>query len=124
MDKTRFNDSVLPQNDFLRLVGAPNESIRLILIYYMFKYSFGIRTVLPESVRIKQSPLKVGFEKTSYNDFVSDQSDLLRLFRALNESLRLIKLYNMFKYSYGIKNILLELLRSQKSPLNALFQKR
>ena len=31
------------QNDFLRLVGAPNESLILIITYYMFKYSVGLK---------------------------------------------------------------------------------
>ena len=29
-------DLVFSRSDFLRLVGAPNESLRLIIIYYMF----------------------------------------------------------------------------------------
>ena len=28
------------RNEFLRLVGAPNESLILIIIYYMFKLSW------------------------------------------------------------------------------------
>ena len=35
-------DLVFARNDFLGLVGAPNESLILIIIYYMFKYSIGI----------------------------------------------------------------------------------
>ena len=30
--------TVLARSEFLRPVGAPNESLRLIIIYYMFKY--------------------------------------------------------------------------------------
>ena len=37
MGKTSYNDFVLARGEFLRLVGAPNESLRLIIIYYMFK---------------------------------------------------------------------------------------
>ena len=33
---------VFARNDFLRLVRAPNESLILIIIYYMFKYAVGI----------------------------------------------------------------------------------
>ena len=40
------------------LVGAPNESLRLIIIYYMFKYTFGIETTLLVSPRNKKNPLK------------------------------------------------------------------
>ena len=42
------------------LVGAPNESLRLIIISYMFKYTFGIETTLLVSPRNKKkNPLKV-----------------------------------------------------------------
>ena len=36
-------DLVSAENEFLRLVGAPNESLILIIIYYMFKYSVGMK---------------------------------------------------------------------------------
>ena len=36
---------------FLRLVAAPNESLRYIIIYYMFKYTFWITTTLLESLQ-------------------------------------------------------------------------
>ena len=39
--KTSYNDLVFARNEFLRIVGPPNESLILIVIYYMFKYSFG-----------------------------------------------------------------------------------
>ena len=35
--KTRYKDFVFTLNDFLRPVGAPNESLILIIVYYMFK---------------------------------------------------------------------------------------
>ena len=41
-----YKDLVFVRNDFLRLVGAPNEFLILIIIYYMFKYSVGIKTTL------------------------------------------------------------------------------
>ena len=44
----------LARNEFLKLVGAPNESLRIIIIYYMFKYTFGIKTTLLESLRNKK----------------------------------------------------------------------
>ena len=44
--KTIYDDLVFARNDFLRLVGALNESLILIVIFYMFKYSVGIRTTL------------------------------------------------------------------------------
>ena len=49
--KTSNKDIVLAQNDFLRLFGAPNVSVILLIIDYMFKYSFGIKTTLLESLR-------------------------------------------------------------------------
>ena len=49
--KTNFADLVFDRNDFLRLVGAPDESLILIIIYYLFKYSVGIKTTLVESLR-------------------------------------------------------------------------
>ena len=44
--------------EFSRHVGPPNESIRLILIYYAVKYSFGIKTALVQSLRSQESRLK------------------------------------------------------------------
>ena len=34
------------RSEFLRIVGAANVSIILIIIYYLFKYSVGIKTTL------------------------------------------------------------------------------
>ena len=48
--KTSYEDLVFVRSDFIRLVGAPNESLRLIIIYYMFKYSFRIKTSFLESL--------------------------------------------------------------------------
>ena len=48
--KTSYNDLVFARNEFLRLVGVLNESLILIIIYYMFKYSVGIKTTLLESL--------------------------------------------------------------------------
>ena len=50
-DKTSYKEFDLAQSNFLRLVGAPNESFRLIIIYYMFKYPIGIKTNLLESLQ-------------------------------------------------------------------------
>ena len=44
--KTNFDELVFARNDFFRLVRAPNESLILIILYYMFKYSVGIKTSL------------------------------------------------------------------------------
>ena len=60
--------------------------------------------------------------KTSYNGFVSVRSEFLRLVEGTNKFLRLVTIYNMFKYIFGIKTTLLESHRNQKSPLKARFQ--
>ena len=90
-------DLVFARNDFLRHVRAPNESLILIIIYYMFKYSGGIKTTLLESLRSQKIILKPIFGKTSYNDLVFARYDFLRLIRATNEYLILIIIYYMFK---------------------------
>ena len=108
--------------DSLRLVGAVNESLRLVIVYNKFKYLFGIKTTLVESLRSQKSILKAIFGKTSYNELVFARNEFFRLSGAPNESLILIIIYYMFKYSVGIKTTLLESLRSQKSILNAIFR--
>ena len=47
--------------NFFRLVGAPNESLIIIIIYYMFKYSFGIQTTLIESLRRQKKKYFKGY---------------------------------------------------------------
>ena len=58
-----LKDLVFRRNDFLRLVGARNESLILIIIYYIFKYSVGIKTTLLESLRSQKSILKAIFQQ-------------------------------------------------------------
>ena len=43
LGKTGYNDLVFARCEFLRFVGRPNESLRLIIRYYMFKYTFGTK---------------------------------------------------------------------------------
>ena len=38
LGKTIYKDLVFARVEFLMLVGAKNESLGIILIYYMFKY--------------------------------------------------------------------------------------
>ena len=52
------------RNDFLRLVGEPNEPLILIIIYYIFKYSVRIKTTLLES-RVISSQAR----KRRFNDY-------------------------------------------------------
>ena len=101
--KSSYNDFVLVRSDFLRFVEAPNEFLILVIIYYMFKYTFGIKTNLLESHRGQKRPLKVDFGKTTYNDLVLARSEFFKVFGDQNESLRLIIIYYMFKYTFGIK---------------------
>ena len=58
-----YKDLVFARNDFLRLVGAPNEFLILIIVYYMLKYSVGIKTTFLESLRSQKSILKAIFRQ-------------------------------------------------------------
>ena len=49
--KTSFKDLVFARGEFLRFFSDQNEFLRLIIIYYMFKYMFGNKTTLLESNR-------------------------------------------------------------------------
>ena len=54
-------DIVFPRNELFRLVGAPNESLIVIIIYYMLKYSFGIQISLLESLRREKKKYFKGY---------------------------------------------------------------
>ena len=87
------------QNEFLMTVGAPNESLRLITIYFTFKYSFGIKTTLPESLRSQKKALwRLDLGGTSYNDIVLVRNEFLTLVWAPNDFPRLSIVKYMFKY--------------------------
>ena len=62
--KTSYKDLVIARNEFFRLVGAPNEFLILIIIYYMFKYSFRIQTTLLESLRRQKKKYFKGYIST------------------------------------------------------------
>ena len=53
--KTIYKDLVFTRGEFLRYFGAPNESLRLIIIYYTFKYTFGTNTTLLASHQSQKS---------------------------------------------------------------------
>ena len=57
-DKTIYTDFAFGRNELLILAEAPTESLSIIIIYYMFKYTFGIKTNLLESLWSQKSPLK------------------------------------------------------------------
>ena len=88
----------------------------------MFKYTFGIGTHLLESLRNQKSPLKARFRHNLSKGLSFTRTDFLRLVGAQNESLRLIIVQYMFKYSCRINTTFLESLLSKKSPLKAGFR--
>ena len=83
----------------MRRVGALNESLRLIIIYYMFKYTFGKQN---NFARVTSEPKRLIFARAEF----------LRFFGASNESIRLIIMYYLFKYTFGSKTALLDSHRS------------
>ena len=88
--QTSFKDLVFARGEFLSVVGAQNESLRIILMYYMFKYLFGITTTLLESLRSKNTHFRARFRQTSFKDLVFVRGEFLSIVGAQNESLRLI----------------------------------
>ena len=90
-----------------KVVGDPNESLIVIIIYYIFKYSVGIKQLCHSHFGAKKVFSGQYFGKTSYNDLVFARNEFLRLSGAPNESLILIIIYYMFKYSFGIKTTFL-----------------
>ena len=107
---------------FFTIVGGQNESVRIILMYYMFKYLFGITTTLLESLRRQNTHFRARFRQTSYQDLVFARGEFLSVDGAQNESLRIILMYYMFKYLCGITTTLLESLRSQNTQFRDRFR--
>ena len=81
------------RGEFLSIVGAQNESLRIILMYYTFKYRFGITTTLLESLRSQNTHFRARLRQNSYKDLVFARGEFLSLVGAQNESLRLIIIY-------------------------------
>ena len=81
------------RSDLIRLVGAPNESLRVIIIYYSCKYSFRITISLLESLRSQKTRLKARFRETSYKDLVFARGEFLSVVGAQNECLIHIIIY-------------------------------
>ena len=52
------NNFAFVRSDLVRLVGAPNDSLRVIIIYYSFKYSFRIKISLLEPLRSQKNLFK------------------------------------------------------------------
>ena len=68
----------------------------------MFKYSFGIKKNLLESVGSKKKKAFKGYVTANYKDLVFARNDFLRLVVAPNELLILIIIYYIFKCAVGI----------------------
>ena len=58
LGKTSFKHFVFARSEFLMLVGAPNESLRLVIINYTLKYTFGMKTTFLESLRNQKKHFK------------------------------------------------------------------
>ena len=61
--KISYNEFVLAESEFLRVDEAPNKFLILVILYYMFKYTFGIPTTLLDSLRSQKSLLMVQFRQ-------------------------------------------------------------
>ena len=96
--QTSYKDLVFARGEFLSVGGAQNESLRIILMYYMFKYLFGITTTLLELLRSPNTQFRDRFRQTCYKDLVFARGELLSVVGAQNESLRITLMYYMFKY--------------------------
>ena len=119
--ETSYKDLVFARCEILSLVGAQNESLSIIIIYCI-KIHISDRNNFARFTSEQKKPSKrLELGETSYKDLVFVRSDLIRIVGAPNESLRLVIIYYMFKYSFRIKTTLLESLRSQKSILKAIF---
>ena len=88
-----FRDLVFARGEFLSVVAAQNESLQIILMYYMFKYLFGITTTLLESLRSQNTHFRARFRQTSYKDLLFARGEFLSAVAAQNESLRVISMY-------------------------------
>ena len=91
--QTSYKDLVFAQCEFLSVVGTLNESLRIILIYYIFKYWFGITTTLLESLPIQNTHFMARFRQTIYKDLVFVRGAFLSVVGAQNEFIRLIIIY-------------------------------
>ena len=120
--QTSYKDLVFARGEFLSVFGAQNESLGIILTYYMFKYWFGITTTLLESLQSQNTQFRDRFRQTCYKDLVFARGELLSVVGAQNESLRIILMYFMFKYWFGITTTLLESVRSQSTHFRARFR--
>ena len=120
--QTIYKDLVFRRGEFFSVIGAQNESLRTILMSYMFKYWFGSATTLLESLRNQNTHFRARFRQTSYKDLVFARGEFLSVVGAQNEALRIILMYYMFKYWFVIATTLLESLRNQNTHFRARFR--
>ena len=102
--QTCYKDLVFARGELLSIVGAQNESLRIILMYYMFKYLFGITTTLLESLRSQNTQFRARFRLTNYKDLVFARGEFLSVVGAQNESLRLIIIYYFKLHIWDLNN--------------------
>ena len=68
--KLLIRNFFISQSDIFRYFGAPNESLRLIILYYMFKYLFGIK----KFAKVTSEP------KKPVKDYISEKLVIRSLF--------------------------------------------
>ena len=102
--QTSSKHIVFARGEFLSVVGAQNESLRIILWYNMFKYWFGMTITLLESLRSQNSHFRARFRQTSYKDLVFERGELLSVVGAQNEFLRLIIIYYIKLHIWDLNN--------------------
>ena len=61
LGKTGYKHLVLARSEFLKLIVALNESLRLIIKNYMLRFTFRIKTTLLDIFRSRRSPLNARF---------------------------------------------------------------
>ena len=83
LEKTNSNDFVSQRSNFLRLVGATNESLRLILTCYMFKYSFEIKQNFARVTSERQKSFKVGLKSVKCGSVLGEKINRTKLFGLL-----------------------------------------
>ena len=102
--QTSYKDLVFARVEFLSVVGAQNESLRIILMYYTFKYRFGITTTLLESLPSQNTHFSARFRQTSYKDLVFARGEFLSVVGAQNESGRLVIIYYTKLHIWDLNN--------------------
>ena len=114
--QTSYKDLVFGRGEFLSVVRAQNVSLRTILMFYMFKYWFGITTTLLESLRSQNTHFRARFRQTIYTDLVFVRGEILNLVGSQNESLTIIIMYYI-KIQISDLNNFARFTSEQKKPI-------